>query len=224
MPARPCQVGIGPRWRGEMPRANKQTSVGLCVRAVDCLFLNPTAGNGGEKNRRLNWEGLGGWRREWGRLGAGALVTGGRCAGSIDYPRARAEGQRARAIPRTSLERDKMESLISAQPFFLTKLFDKTPKQHDDKINRPLPNRRICMRRGGKSDENGACNLRSPKRDNFGGLQGCAPMVVCLGGFLVWECGSVAFWWLVPNLSCAAVPAQAPTQPRAQKPPGSNHI
>lgn len=52
-------------------------------RAADCLFLNATAGKGGEKNRPLNWEG---WEVGEGSGGglAPALVTGGRCAGSID--------------------------------------------------------------------------------------------------------------------------------------------
>lgn len=51
-------------------------------RAADCLFLNATAGKGGEKNRPLNWEG---WEVGEGSGGglAPALVTGCRCAGSV---------------------------------------------------------------------------------------------------------------------------------------------
>lgn len=41
-------------------------------------------------------------------------------------------------------------------------------------------------------------------------------MVVCFGGLFFGVAASL-FWWLVPNLSFAAVPAQAPTQPRAKK-------
>lgn len=51
-------------------------------RAADCLFLNATAGKGGEKNRPLNWEGWGVGEGSGGGL-APALVTGCRCAGSV---------------------------------------------------------------------------------------------------------------------------------------------
>ena len=42
-------------------------------RAVDCLFLNPTAGKGGEKNRPLNWE-VG--EKSGGGLAGAGTVTG----------------------------------------------------------------------------------------------------------------------------------------------------
>lgn len=121
------------------------------------------------------------------------LIAMAHTGAAQDLPKKLSEGQRARAIPRTSLESDKMESLISAQPFF-----GQNSKATRRQNQSTAPKQTHLHAEGGNSDENGACNLRSPTRDNFGGLQGCAPMVVCLGGFLVWACGSVAFWWLVP--------------------------
>lgn len=78
------------------------------------------------------------------------------------------------------------ERLASAQPFLTKPQIITTANQ------RTAPKQPHLHAEGGNSDEYGACNLTIPKRDNFGGLQGCAPMVVCFGGLFFW-CGSVAF-------------------------------